>query len=402
MGKQVKLLMVTQQNNNKYYDMVDNGDGTLTVTYGRVDVTAINKTYPSYKWDSIYSQKLKKGYRDVTDMHLIPVSNGEVKPVVGNSIGARLLARLQSFAKQSIAMNYKVSSESVTQQQVDEAQDVIEELAQLIIDLENSARDWYPQYRSEINEALLDLYHIIPRRMQKVQDHLSETKSEAKQIVDLEQKNLDVMAHQVKKNVLDTDEIVEPDPILTIRNATGEELQMIKNLMGYTNRKIVNAYRVTNSDTQDIFDNDLSVAGITGRKTSSFWHGSRNENWLPILHNGLLIRPAGVVTTGAAYGHGIYFADEFDKSMGYTSIHGSRWAYGNQNSAFLAVYKVRVGKQYKVGWGDRFTSMFNKRTIKDKGYDSVFADSTNSPLVNSEYIVYDSAQCTIEYLVEVR
>jgi poly [ADP-ribose] polymerase len=53
MGKQVKLLMVTQQNNNKYYDMVDNGDGTLTVTYGRVDVTAINKTYPSYKWDSI-------------------------------------------------------------------------------------------------------------------------------------------------------------------------------------------------------------------------------------------------------------------------------------------------------------------------------------------------------------
>jgi poly [ADP-ribose] polymerase len=108
------------------------------------------------------------------------------------------------------------------------------------------------------------------------------------------------------------------------------------------------------------------------------------------------------VTTGAAYGHGIYFADEFDKSMGYTSIHGSRWAYGNQNSAFLAVYKVRVGKQYKVGWGDRFTSMFNKRTIKDKGYDSVFADSTNSPLVNSEYIVYDSAQCTIEYLVEVR
>ena len=34
--KPVYLVMITEQNNNKYYNCFPNGDGTFTVKYGRV------------------------------------------------------------------------------------------------------------------------------------------------------------------------------------------------------------------------------------------------------------------------------------------------------------------------------------------------------------------------------
>ena len=62
--------MVTSVNNNKYYDMIETSAG-IDVTYGRVGVTAIKKQYPSSKWHHLYSSKIKKGYKDCTDLHAI-------------------------------------------------------------------------------------------------------------------------------------------------------------------------------------------------------------------------------------------------------------------------------------------------------------------------------------------
>ena len=52
---------------NKYYNMIPQG-GTFTVEYGRFGSTKATMSYPSSKWDSIYKSKLKKGYKDITNL----------------------------------------------------------------------------------------------------------------------------------------------------------------------------------------------------------------------------------------------------------------------------------------------------------------------------------------------
>ena len=42
----IKLLMVTGDNNNKFYNMHDNDDGTFTVQWGRVGTKGTPTTYP--------------------------------------------------------------------------------------------------------------------------------------------------------------------------------------------------------------------------------------------------------------------------------------------------------------------------------------------------------------------
>jgi len=57
----IELIMVTGDNNNKFYRMVDLDDGNFKVEYGRVGVTSINESYPISRWYSKYREKIKKG-----------------------------------------------------------------------------------------------------------------------------------------------------------------------------------------------------------------------------------------------------------------------------------------------------------------------------------------------------
>ena len=55
MGRHCHLVMVTAINNNKYYDMTEQGD-TLLVKYGRIGSTETTKTYPISKWDYLRTE----------------------------------------------------------------------------------------------------------------------------------------------------------------------------------------------------------------------------------------------------------------------------------------------------------------------------------------------------------
>ena len=65
------LVCVTGVTNNKYYDMREQADGTLEATYGRIGVTATTVTYPMSSWNSTLNQKLRKGYKDMTDLAVV-------------------------------------------------------------------------------------------------------------------------------------------------------------------------------------------------------------------------------------------------------------------------------------------------------------------------------------------
>ena len=56
----VKLLMVTDDNHNKFYNLHDNGNGTFTAHWGRVGAAGQQKVYSIYEWDDKYYSKLNK------------------------------------------------------------------------------------------------------------------------------------------------------------------------------------------------------------------------------------------------------------------------------------------------------------------------------------------------------
>ena len=59
--KKCELIMVTSDNNNKFYNMEECGS-SIKVVYGRVGSKGTEVTYPLSKWESLRNQKIKKGY----------------------------------------------------------------------------------------------------------------------------------------------------------------------------------------------------------------------------------------------------------------------------------------------------------------------------------------------------
>ena len=172
-GKKVcKLIYVAvddgkTKQSNKFYNMFQQDEDTFVAEWGRVDSTSDSKEYPMSKWDRTYKNKTRKGYKDVTDLfaEIVESSDGESKGLADISDKAikQLMDLLQGYANNSIAENYTVSSKAVTQKQVDEAQAKLDE----IVDLAKKNKSI-----AKLDEALLELFHIIPRKMKDVRSHL--------------------------------------------------------------------------------------------------------------------------------------------------------------------------------------------------------------------------------------
>ena len=131
------------------------------------------------------------------------------------------------------------------------------------------------------------------------------------------------MAMQVVtgKNVLsDVSDNFQKENII-VSEASREKREKVLELLSPDLRsKVLNVYRVIPNDQEKKFKKYVKDRNISEIK--SLWHGSRNENWLSIVENGLLLHPNAVIT-GKMFGNGIYFASNAKKSWGYTS--GGFW-----------------------------------------------------------------------------
>ncbi|MEL6923229.1 MAG: ADP-ribose polymerase [Bacteroidota bacterium] len=400
-----KLIMVTAKNNNKFYEMEETADGMIRVSYGRVGSPGTFTTYPAGRWKSLYNSKVRKGYKDQTQL-FAQVSKDFSFADIDDAAVQELINALMRYAKKSIQRNYVVSAEDVTALQVEAAQKLLDGLVKKVkmkMDVTN------------FNEELLDLYQVIPRRMHNVRDHLLQGPpvgykglAVIREMLSEEQSTLDVMRSQVELNGKQQSAMAKEESInlleaMGLQIETEEDPKMIKQikkLMGPHSANFAKAYKVNNIRTRTAFDAHLAKAD--DQKLELFWHGSRNENWMSILETGLVLRPANAVINGKMFGYGLYFADKFKKSLNYTSLRGSYWAGGTQGRGYLALFDVHVGRQYKIKKHQSWCYELNEKNLKKKGaYDSLYARG-GADLVNNEYIVYNQAQCTVRYLVEVK
>lgn len=397
------LIMVTGANNNKYYNLFPEGD-QFRVEYGRVDATKTTTYYPMSKWDSQIKSKLKKGYQDVTDLKKdlveeISSTNPEspYKEIENAAIRA-IVDKLQNLARETIRKNYTVKASAVTQDMVDAAQKVIDELA-------NSASSV-----DEFNNTLLKLFTIIPRKMGNVRDYLATTNEDFAKIITTEQDLLDVMRGQiyVKPEVVEQ-QSNEPKKALTILEELGlvmeettiDDVAMIKTLMKESADKFRKAWRVKNLKTQERFDKFVAENNI--KDTRLLFHGSRSENFWSIIKTGLVLRPTNAVITGKMFGYGCYYAPKCAKSIGYTSLSGSYWAKGGNNTAYMALFDVAYGVPYDVyNFDSKYYNLdYNKLQQFKPGANCLHAHADRGMLRNDEIVVYKEEQMTIKYLIEI-
>lgn len=398
------LVMVTASaNNNKYYKQIPHG-GSWTAEYGRVGSSPQRREYPMSQWDKKYREKINKGYVDQSELveDLITVVKDKKDSKyreIENQVIAEIVERLQKMARKAVSDNYNISSNKVTQAMVDEAQDVLTQLIN-ISDIE------------EFNNTLLKLFTVIPRKMGNVSSYLAKSEKDYPQIIQSEQDLLDVMKGQVvqkQKEDITEDTSDEDSSKSTILEVLGlkfaecdsNDIIKIKSALGSCADKFHRAWKVENIKTSNRFEEFCEKENITNKKF--LWHGSRNENWWSIINTGLVLRPTNAVITGKMFGIGTYFAPKAQKSLGYTSLSGSYWTKGNDNSGFMALMEVAYGKPYDVYSFDSKYYDFNYAKLQNAcvGANCLHAHA-GSMLRNDEIVIYREEQCTIRYLVELR
>lgn len=396
------LIMVTTANNNKYYNLFPEGD-QFRVEYGRVDATKTTTYYPMSKWNSQIANKLKKGYQDVTDLKKdlveeISSSNPESPyKEIENAAVRVIVEKLQTLARETIRKNYTVKASSVTQDMVDAAQKIIDTLANSCSTVE------------EFNNNLLKLFTVIPRKMGNVRDYLANKPEDFAKIISKEQDLLDVMRGQIYVKQDD-------EPVTTVENkqhtileelglemeeTTADDVALIKTLMNESAGKFRKAWKVKNLKTQERFDKFVAENNI--KDTRLLFHGSRSENFWSIIKTGLVLRPTNAVITGKMFGYGCYYAPKCAKSIGYTSLSGSYWAHGGNNTAYMALFDVAYGTPYDVyNFDSKYYNLdYNKLQQFKPGANCLHAHSDRGMLRNDEIVVYKEDQMTIKYLIEI-
>lgn len=147
--------------------------------------------------------------------------------------------------------------------------------------------------------------------------------------------------------------------------------------------------------------------------TALLFHGTRSINVKGILEKSLLLpkQLVGVAINGAMFGPGLYWADDWKKSAGYTSLRGSIWSRGDGTvagrSAFMFAADVVLGQPHIAEYSHGFTKppqgthcvfgMGRNHTKKQNYYKNNW---NNSGVENNEWIVFKSNQNRLRYLAE--
>ncbi|KMT10333.1 hypothetical protein BVRB_5g120830 [Beta vulgaris subsp. vulgaris] len=147
------------------------------------------------------------------------------------------------------------------------------------------------------------------------------------------------------------------------------------------------------------------------------WHGSRLTNFVGILSQGLRIAPPEAPATGYMFGKGVYFADLVSKSAQYCYTDRknpvglmllSEVALGQVHELKKAQYmeKPPRGKHSTKGLGKKVPAEAGFAKWKDEVVvpcgKPVDSKVKSSELMYNEYIVYDTAQVKMQFLLKVR
>ncbi|MGI9471749.1 MAG: WGR domain-containing protein [Rubripirellula sp.] len=135
--------------------------------------------------------------------------------------------------------------------------------------------------------------------------------------------------------------------------------------------------------------------------TALLLHGTRSVNVNAILRESLRMPETlvAVALTGAKFGPGIYFSDDWKKAADYTNAKGSAEA-GKRGAvkgrhAFMFAADVVLGRPHVAKCIQGFTK-------PPRGHHSVFGKAGHSGVDDNEFVVYKTDQSKLRYLIEFK
>lgn len=146
------------------------------------------------------------------------------------------------------------------------------------------------------------------------------------------------------------------------------------------------------------------------------WHGSRLTNFVGILSQGLRIAPPEAPVTGYMFGKGVYFADLVSKSAQYcyTDKKNPVGLMLLSEVALGEIYELKKAKYMdKPPKGKHSTKGLGKKVPQESEFvkwrddviipcgKPVTSSVKASELMYNEYIVYDTAQVKMQFLLKV-
>ena len=399
-------------NHNKFYKMTENDDGSISVVYGRVGAAGTSVDYGFTKnWEALRSSKLKKGYEDVTEYHLEPANNGNKVKVEVTNDNIKEPESKEFFneiyrARKNFEKEYRFDLKDITKKALEDSEKYIKVLNEIKNDDGGSSnRRVY-----EFNYYLQKIFLTFPRVMTDVQCNLAREAEDFEKIISDETKRLETLEliyenQNAISNVNAKSNNVECS--FSMERATYDEEDEI--MQSFTKRsyhsstksedKFLRAFKVRNKKTDEAFDKYCRANPRAGGNRRILFHGTVKRNLYSIVENGLIIQR--VYANGRAFGNGLYFAEQPEKSIGYTSVGSARWTNGKEDKSVLLLYEVALGKMDVVHSVDHSLS---GKEMKRLGCDSVFAkgkcEDIQAVFENNEFIIYDKDACTVRYMSE--
>ncbi len=380
----------------KRYEMEQTGQREIRASYGPCEGHRGrdgSTTYPSRLYWIRMVEKLSKGYRDRSREYL-----GQKVGRTGNTPAAkrnvdvstasgRLYGLLLDMAERCCRDNLRRNVE-VTVEMAREARRCLNNMAM--------SRDL-----AKFNKWTRALIEVSPRSAHTVSAFFAKSEADFAKIVQREESLVAAM------EAVAASRKAEKAPAGPLRSfadlgievsevALEDAPLVLGNLKGTPLSKVRRVYEVKPTAQLEKHMDYRRARGINEDGVRYLWHGSRNENWLSIMENSLMLNPVSAVRTGAMFGPGIYFAPSCEKSWGYTSFRGTYWASGRSNTAFMGLYECAYGNPYVVQSAGRYTLS----TLDKMGKDCVHAYAGCSGLRNEEIVFYDEAAMCLRYLVE--
>ena len=379
-----------ESNNYKYYWLKPTADA-IHATYGRIGsergemfgTKDLKNPYEPHMFWIRYFEKLSKGYVDQSDIYLSKKPDDIPKkkePVSTDStdVSAVLYQKLLRYSKHVVET--KLINKEITFEQVKMSRKYFIAMGQR-------------KTVKGFNNQLLKLLMVCPRKVRYVDELLASSKQDFPAIMDREENLIQAMEAVVTANLNphQTNSFADIDVEVYCANEKQKE-QVLRHLDSSLKSKVKYIYRVIPGKQQKRFNEYIKKKNINNVR--QLWHGSRNENWLSIAKNGLLLNPNAVIT-GKMFGNGIYFAASSVKSWKYTSYRGSYWANGTDDIAFMGLYAVAYGKPHDV----QAPHHFSQNELECLHADCVHAHA-GTYLQNDEIIFYDEDAIVMNYIVE--
>ncbi|XP_064621580.1 poly [ADP-ribose] polymerase 1-like [Lineus longissimus] len=436
-----KLQLLESDTHKKYY--VYRGWGRVGTTIGgnkKENFAAKASAMQHFK--SIYLEKTGNEWANRKDFEKIPnkfypleIDYGQDEPKLQNLAGAGGNSKLQKEIQDFIKMIFDIDSMKkamlefeidlkkmplgkLSKNQMEKAYKVLTELNNLV-----DSGGTTTQFLDASNR----FYTLIPHDFGMKKPPLLDTKEVIKAKIEMVDNLLEI---EVAYNLLKAGSEGGKDPIDVHYEQLKTDMKVLDKKSDEFKR-ICDYVKNTHGSTHTMYDLKVEEVFNVAREGEKsrfkpfrqlhnrqlLWHGSRTMNFAGILSQGLRIAPPEAPVTGYMFGKGVYFADMVSKSANYCRTSKTdntgvmllcEVALGNmhelKNSSFITT--LPKGKHSCKGVGmtcpdpaGNYTDPNGMLWPMGEGTDS---DVHNSSLLYNEFIVYDTAQINIKYLLKMK